>query len=65
MTQAIRQHDVPTSSQAPSSATLTLERERTLFKQNRFIAMPLAGTIVWAILGLTAPFVSKTPRTLL
>ncbi len=58
MTQVIRQHDITTSSQAPSSATLTLEQERTLFKRNRFIAMPLAGTIIWAILGLTAPFVS-------
>ena len=58
MTQAIRQHDVQTSFQAPSTTTLTLEQERTLFKQSRFIAMPLAGTLVWAILGLTAPFVS-------
>ncbi|WP_431189808.1 DUF7010 family protein [Alteromonas gracilis] len=38
---------------------MTLEQERTLFKQNRFIAMPLAGTIVWALIGLTAPFVSE------
>lgn len=59
MTQVIRQHDVQTSFQALSSTTLTLEQERTLFKRNRFIAMPLAGTIIWAILGLTAPFVSE------
>lgn len=37
---------------------LTLEQERTLFKQRRFVAMPLAGTIVWAALGFLAPFVS-------
>jgi len=37
---------------------LTLEQERTLYKQRRFVAMPLAGTIVWAALGFLAPFVS-------
>jgi len=40
---------------APS---LTLEQERIIFKQHRFVAMPLAGTIVWATLGFMAPFVS-------
>lgn len=37
---------------------MTLEQERTLFKHNKFLAMPLAGTIVWALIGLSAPFVS-------
>lgn len=44
---------------ASPTETLTLEQERALFKQNRFIAMPLAGTLVWAFIGLTAPFVSE------
>lgn len=38
--------------------SLTLEQERIIFKQRRFVAMPLAGTIVWAALGFMAPFVS-------
>ena len=33
-----------------SARDLSLDEQRTLFKQNRFIAMPLAGTIVWALL---------------
>lgn len=37
---------------------MTLEQQRTLFKHNKFLAMPLAGTIVWALIGLSAPFVS-------
>ena len=41
----------------------TLEQQRESFKQNRFIAMPLAGTIVWAILGASAPFVSELTIT--
>lgn len=56
MQQAIQQHRVLTDS---TSVALTLDQERALFKQNRFIAMPLAGTIVWALIGLTAPFVSE------
>jgi len=61
MAQAIQQQPI-TSVQSASkvdASTMTLEQERTLFKQNRFIAMPLAGTIVWALIGLTAPFVSE------
>ncbi|GFD84712.1 DUF7010 family protein [Alteromonas marina] len=41
----------------------TLEQQRESFKQNRFIAMPLAGTIVWATLGASAPFVSELTIT--
>ena len=61
MAQAIQQQPItPTqSSSKVDASTMTLEQERTLFKQNRFIAMPLAGTIVWALIGLTAPFVSE------
>jgi len=35
--------------------TLSLEQQREDFKKNRFIAMPLAGTLVWALLGMSAP----------
>jgi hypothetical protein len=37
---------------------LTLEEQRAAFAKKRFIAMPIAGTIVWAligIIGLTMP----------
>lgn len=37
---------------------ITLEEQRAAFAQKRFIAMPIAGTIVWAligIIGLTMP----------
>ena len=39
--------------------TYSLDQQRVLFKKKRFLAMPLAGTIVWAILGLAAPHVSE------
>ena len=41
------------------SFPLSLEEQREDFKKNRFIAMPLAGTLVWALLGISAPFVSE------
>ena len=40
-------------------ASIPLEKQREDFKKNRFIAMPLAGTVVWALLGISAPFVSE------
>ena len=43
--------------------TLSLEQQREDFKKNRFIAMPLAGTLVWALLGMSAPFVSELTIT--
>lgn len=36
-----------------------LETQGTLFKQRRFLAMPLAGMLVWSIIGIMAPFVSE------
>ncbi len=45
------------------SSPLSLEEQREDFKKNRFIAMPLAGTIVWALLGISAPFVSELTIT--
>jgi len=35
----------------------TLEQYRVEFKQKKLITMPLAGTIVWAILGIMAIFI--------
>lgn len=37
----------------------SLEQQRELFKQRRFLAMPLAGMLVWAVIGCMAPFVSE------
>ena len=44
-------------------ASIPLEQQREDFKKNRFIAMPLAGTVVWALLGISAPFVSELTIT--
>ena len=35
----------------------TLEQYRVEFKQKKLITMPLAGTIIWAILGIMAIFI--------
>lgn len=45
------------------SSPLSLEQQREDFKKKRFIAMPLAGTLVWALLGMSAPFVSELTIT--
>ncbi|KHT55835.1 membrane protein [Alteromonas macleodii] len=45
------------------NASIPLEQQREDFKKNRFIAMPLAGTVVWALLGICAPFVSELTIT--
>lgn len=45
------------------NSPLSLEQQRENFKRNRFIAMPLAGTLIWALLGLSAPFVSELAIT--
>lgn len=36
--------------------TRSLEEQREEFKQKRFLAMPLAGLIVWAIIGICGLF---------
>ncbi|GEA10767.1 hypothetical protein [Alteromonas sp. KUL49] len=43
--------------------TLTLEHQREIFKQRRFLAMPLAGTLVWALIGIASPFLSEIAKT--
>ena len=45
------------------NASIPLEQQREDFKKNRFIAMPPAGTVVWALLGISAPFVSELTIT--
>ena len=45
------------------NASIPLEQQREDFKKNRFIAMPLAGTVVWALLGISALFVSELTIT--
>ena len=41
----------------PQSAR-TLDEQRVEFSQSRFLAMPIAGTIAWTIIGVTGGFVS-------
>jgi hypothetical protein len=36
----------------------SLEEQRIEFSKGRFLAMPIAGTIAWAIVGVVSPFVS-------
>ncbi len=43
-----------------SSSPLSLDQQRELFKQRRFLAMPLAGTIMWALVGASSLFLSPT-----
>lgn len=52
-----------TSTASIQSPPLSLEQQREDFKRKRFIAMPLAGTLVWALLGISAPFVSEVTIT--
>jgi hypothetical protein len=48
---------VPASPASPNSV-LTLDEQWKQFSGNRFLAMPLAGTMAWAIVGVSALFLS-------
>ncbi len=39
---------------------MTLDQQREEYKRRRFLAMPLAGTIVWIFIGIGSGFVSPT-----
>lgn len=39
------------------AAVRTLEEQRAEFSESRFLAMPLAGTIAWAVIGIAGMFV--------
>lgn len=41
-----------------TQSTRSLEEQRQEFSQSRFLSMPIAGTIAWAIIGIASPFVS-------
>jgi uncharacterized membrane protein len=43
---------------------LTLDQHRAAFQRHRFLAMPLAGLIVWTILGVLALFLPFQQLTL-
>ncbi|GLR71695.1 DUF7010 family protein [Agaribacter marinus] len=45
--------------------TQTLEQQREAFKQRRFLAMPLAGMIVWGAIGVISPFVDEFTKTMM
>lgn len=40
-----------------SQSSLTLEEQRVEFSRSRFLAMPLAGTIAWTVIGIAGAFV--------
>lgn len=54
-----------TSAATPSPSPLTLDEQWTQFTRNRFIAMPLAGTLAWLVVGVGALFLSETAASLL
>lgn len=41
----------------------TLEQQREAFKKRRFIAMPIAGTVVWLAIGISAPYLDLITQT--
>lgn len=41
-----------------TSPTRSLDEQRKEFSQDRFLAMPIAGTIAWTIVGIAGNFVS-------
>lgn len=49
----------------PIPPALTLDQHREAFSRGRFLAMPLAGTIVWALIAIGAQFLNGGLMTLL
>ena len=43
----------------PPDPSWTLDRQREAFAESRFLAMPLAGTIAWAAIGVAGAFLSE------
>lgn len=43
----------------------TLEQQLTEFRQKRFLAMPLSGMVVWALIGLLAPSLAPQQQVML
>ena len=39
-----------------NTTTLTLEEQRAEFARSRFLAMPIAGTIAWTVIGICGAF---------
>jgi hypothetical protein len=38
------------------TAPRTLDEQRAEFARNRFLAMPIAGTVVWSVIGIGGAF---------
>jgi hypothetical protein len=43
----------------------SLEQQRSAFCQRRFLAVPLAGAICWAVIGIASPFFDTFGATML
>jgi hypothetical protein len=43
---------------------LSLEQHRANFANRRFLALPLAGTLVWFLIGACAPFLSEHAKVM-
>jgi hypothetical protein len=41
-----------------NARTPSLEQQREEFARSKFLAMPLAGTLAWGLVGLASPFLS-------
>lgn len=48
---------MPGTNREETTAPRTLDEQRAEFARNRFLAMPIAGTIAWAIVGVAGAFV--------
>lgn len=43
-----------------SDTSLTLERCRATFAARRFLSVPLAGLLCWAVVGFVSPWLSDS-----
>lgn len=46
-------------------AQLTLDEQREKFKQNAFLAMPIAGAIAWTLIGIAGALLPVEAERLL
>lgn len=53
-----------TPATAAAAPTLTLEQHRAEFTRRRFLAVPLAGTLAWAVIGVAGALLDAGSATL-
>ena len=48
----------------PAQTTRTLDEQRAEFERRRFVAMPLAGTVAWIVIGVAGALLSPRAQVL-